>query len=136
MTDKALTVYIAGPITGDPEYREKFEAADCALRERGLAVFNPAAILRPLDVKGVDYDTILECCLNIVIRCDAIALLPGWPRSNGARAEMDRYVNSRPADDCVIFELNMYPDPTVPKKYSTITTRFDGLSAWQEEQQP
>ena len=84
----------------------------------------------------MDYDTILECCLQTVSCCDAIALLPGWKRSNGARAELARYCESRQADECVIFELNMYPYPADPTRYSTVVTRFDGLSAWQAEQQP
>ena len=133
MNDTVRTVYISGPITGDPEYRDKFAAAEHTLRVLGLAAYNPADILSPLDEKGVDYDTILDCCIKIVRCHDAIALLPGWEQSNGAKLELARYCESRNAEDYVIFELNMYPDPTSPKKYSTVVTRFDGFLAWLTE---
>ena len=37
-----MKVYIAGRITGDPRYREKFAEAEAALREVGHIPLNPA----------------------------------------------------------------------------------------------
>ena len=135
MNSSVKTVYIAGPITSDPAYQEKFCEAEMALYRAGMCPMNPADIMYPADVKGVDYDTILACCLNLVSKCDAIAMMPGWRKSKGAKAELQRHIKSRDPWTCVIFELDMYPDPTSkrPHQYSTIITRFDGLEAWRAE---
>lgn len=37
-----MKIYIAGKITGDPNYREKFEKVASSLREHGFSVMNPA----------------------------------------------------------------------------------------------
>ncbi len=128
-------VYIAGPITNEPSYRAKFAAAEQELliNERVSDVFNPAEIFLPLDGAFVDYDAILACCLNLVERCSAIALLPGWHRSTGAKAELKRYCESKEPRECVFFMLDMYPKPGAKGQYSTIITRYDGLKAWQSE---
>ena len=134
MNNKVKTVYIAGPISSDPElYREKFEAAAWSLFGARLSPFNPADILSPLDEKGVDYSVILQCCLNIVKCCDAIALLPNWRESRGAKEEFRRYCMSRDPWECVFFELEMYPDPHSRTRYNTVITRFDGLGAWRNK---
>lgn len=130
------TVYIAGPITGDPNYRDKFAAAEQALSNTAGVdgLFNPAEIFRPLDEAIVCDDTILACCLKLVERCSAIALLPGWQKSKGAKAELRRYRESKEPRECVFFMLDMYPKPGAKGQYSTIITRYDGLKAWMSEQ--
>ena len=35
-----------------------------------------------------DDEYILECCLEIMSRCDAVLLLPGWEESEGSVAEV------------------------------------------------
>ena len=37
-----MKIYIAGKITGDPNYREKFEKAEKFLAGQGHSVMNPA----------------------------------------------------------------------------------------------
>ena len=134
MNSSVKTVYIAGPITGDPHYREKFHEAEMALIMAGLIPLNPADIMSPLDANGVDYNVILACCLNLVKTCDAIAMMPGWRNSKGAKAELNRYCQSRSPWECVLYDLDMYPNPTSKaNKYSTIITRYDGLNAWRNE---
>lgn len=32
-----MIIYIAGPISKDPDYKEKFGAAECALKKWGIA---------------------------------------------------------------------------------------------------
>lgn len=49
-----MKVYLAGKITGDPNYREKFAAAAKKLEERaGVTVISPA--VTPEGLKKVDY---------------------------------------------------------------------------------
>ncbi len=128
-------VYIAGPITGDPLYLEKFAAArhELIIDEWVSDVFNPAEIFRPLKDTFADDEAILACCLNLVDHCSAIALLPGWHKSKGAKAELRRYRDGREPEDCVFFMLDMYPKPGGNGAYSTIVTRYDGLKAWMSE---
>ncbi len=118
-----------------PSYRDTFAAAEQELliNERVTDVINPAEIFRPLDEAIVCDDTILACCLNLVERCSAIALLPGWQKSKGAKEELKRYCESKEPRECVFFELDMYPNPAAKGTYSTIITRYDGLKAWQSE---
>lgn len=39
-----MTIYLAGKITGNPNYKEDFEAAERALTEAGESVMNPAIL--------------------------------------------------------------------------------------------
>ena len=39
-----MKIYIAGPITGVVDYREKFAVAERELAKRGHVVLNPAAL--------------------------------------------------------------------------------------------
>ncbi len=95
------SIYIAGPMTGYPEFNFPafFEVAE-AFEDGGWNVYNPAQ--HDLDVHGTldgvnaafekDKDRMLRDCLNwdlgvITDKCDAIYMLPGWENSKGARAE-------------------------------------------------
>lgn len=42
--DESMKVYIAGKITGDPEYRMKFRRAARALETMGNVALNPATL--------------------------------------------------------------------------------------------
>ena len=80
------TVYISGPMTGMPGLNfPAFNAAAAALRERGLAVVNPAEI-------NPDGSMAWEACMRADIKalcdCDVLALLPGWEGSKGAHLEL------------------------------------------------
>lgn len=99
-----MKVYIAGPMSGIPEFNAPaFDAAAEAWRVAGYEVYNPAQHDR--DDLGVDhalyptgevsqtqipYTTFLREAVKAVASCDAIAMLPGWIKSKGARLE--RYV--------------------------------------------
>ena len=79
-----MKIYIAGKITGDPEYRKKF--ADAELRVRGHGenvVLNPAVLPEGLD--GEDY---MRICLSMLDSADAIYMLRDWPHSEGATIEL------------------------------------------------
>jgi hypothetical protein len=80
-------VYIAGPMTGIPDYNyPAFNEAERQLRAAGHEPLNPARRgLRP----GWTYGDYLRHAIRDVLLADAIAALPGWMRSRGARLETD-----------------------------------------------
>lgn len=94
-----MKIYVAGPITGIPDYKERFAAAEQQLKEKGHTVMNPAIL-----PEGFEHHEYMQICLPMVEVCDAMILLPGWTESKGARAEfvhatgqgMKKYFN---ADD-------------------------------------
>jgi len=81
-----VKVYIAGPMTGIPDYNfPAFDAAAARLRDAGHDVVNPAWNGVPLDAPRADH---LRVDIRNLIECDAVAVLPGWDRSQGARLEV------------------------------------------------
>ena len=81
-----MRVYISGPITGVDDYMENFNKAEKYLTSLGYDVVNPAKVDAVLP--KMSYDEYLRIDLYLLAQCDAIYLLDGWNRSNGARAEM------------------------------------------------
>ncbi|MCL2045745.1 MAG: DUF4406 domain-containing protein [Oscillospiraceae bacterium] len=77
------TVYLAGKITGDEGYREKFAAAARELELAGFVVCNPAMLPYP----GFEYDQYLRMSAAMLEECEAVCFLPDWVQSNGARLE-------------------------------------------------
>lgn len=80
-----MRIYLAGPMTGIPELNfPTFHAETARLRALGYEVVNPAEI-------NADPDAGWLACMrdDIVqlVRCDGVALLPGWERSRGATLE-------------------------------------------------
>lgn len=77
------TVYLAGKITGDMNYKAKFAAAAEKLEAAGFAVVNPAV----LPERGFTYPQYIRMSQAMLDECDAICLLPDWIRSSGAAHE-------------------------------------------------
>ncbi len=76
-------IYLAGRIRGVPGYAKTFAEAAQRLRLRGWQVFNPAAA----NLQDESLAKIMGHLLPQLCECDAIAMLPGWWRSGGARIE-------------------------------------------------
>lgn len=85
-----MKIYIAGKITGDPNYREKFAAAEETLRDKGNIVLNPAAL--PAGLKNQDY---MSICKAMIDAADMVALLSDYEKSQGAKMEVQyaQYTN-------------------------------------------
>lgn len=92
-----MKVYLAGPMRGIKDFnRPLFKRAERLLTKQGYTVFNPAAkgIERRL-AKAPDLQESLDFrrkvfaldCAWICRHADAVALLPGWRKSFGAKAE-------------------------------------------------
>ena len=78
-----MKVYIAGKITGDPGYRDKFAAAEIQLGRQGHVVLNPAEL--PEGMAPEDY---MRICFAMIDVADAVIFLPDAAESAGARLEM------------------------------------------------
>lgn len=76
-----MKIYLAGPISGDPDYVQHFAAAERKLLATGHAVVNP--VKNP----GFTYKEYIDMGLCELMRCDTIYLLPGWEKSPGACLE-------------------------------------------------
>ena len=99
-----MKLYIAGPMTGLPEYNfPAFHAAAANLRGKGHDVVNPAELPAPEEPTWGNY---LRGALRAMLTCEAVVFLPGWMQSNGARLE--RIVADRlriPVYDYAHFEI-------------------------------
>jgi len=103
-----INVYLAGPMRGIPEFNfPAFFAAEKKLTEMGYFVFNPARKdlerhgdnfaqtnkTGSLEEAAKEYGFSLRDALGIDLKwicqsADAVAVLPGWENSKGARAEV------------------------------------------------
>ena len=100
-------LYLAGPMRGIAWFNyPMFDRVAKELREAGNEVISPADEDRRHDgfdpyanpshanpdactfPKTMDFAKTVRRCLDAVLRCDEIVLLPGWENSNGAVAEL------------------------------------------------
>lgn len=81
-------IYLAGKITGDPNYREKFRKKTEELRSRGYTVMNPAVL-----PDGFEYEDYLTICFAMLDACDTIYFLDDYHYSPGANREQIKAVN-------------------------------------------
>lgn len=77
-----MKVYLAGKITGDPNYRAKFAEAETLLEEQGHAVLNPAVL--PDGLAEADY---MRICLAMLDSAELAVFLPDYSESKGALVE-------------------------------------------------
>lgn len=75
-------IYIAGKITGDPDYKAKFNAAAEEYKKRGYTVLNPSWM--PEGMQKADY---MRICFAMIDTADVVAFLPDFKQSAGAEVE-------------------------------------------------
>lgn len=85
---KPLMVYLAGPYSGDVEAHIA-SARRVAVRVAALGHLPVTPHLNtPVGFEELQpYEFWIAAYLKLLGRCDAILMLPGWERSNGARQE-------------------------------------------------
>lgn len=91
-TTRPLRLYLAGPMTGLPDFnRPAFHAAAAALRAAGYEVVNPAELNESEPITDPDgpgaWERYMRRDIPHLCKCDAVALLPGWTESQGAQLE-------------------------------------------------
>lgn len=84
---KIQKIYLAGKITGDPNYREKFKAKAEELRNQGYIVMNPAVL-----PDGFEYEDYLQICFAMIDACDTVYFLDDYRYSPGAIREQIKAV--------------------------------------------
>lgn len=83
-----MRLYIAGPMTGLPEFNyPAFHAEAARLRLAGHDVVSPAEINAGMEHEG--WHACMRRDIAAVMTCDAVQLLPGWQKSRGARIEAE-----------------------------------------------
>ena len=79
---KQKKVFISGKITGDPNYREKFDKVEKELTAQGHLVMNPSVF-----PEGFRWEDYMKITLAMLSCCDTIYLMNDWQDSRGAQAE-------------------------------------------------
>lgn len=80
---KPRKVYIAGPMTGIPDFNRKaFNDMAGLLRSRGHIVLNPAIL-----PDGLEQHEYMDITIAMLRCSDTVCLLEGWTGSEGAKAE-------------------------------------------------
>lgn len=100
-------IYIAGPMTGWADFNyPAFNAEAARLRAIGYHVENPAE--NPAQPTWQAY---MRQAIAQLVKCDAVALLPGWKASRGARIENQLAIDlGIPARPCTEYQAKQ-PDP-------------------------
>ena len=75
-------IYIAGKITGLPNYKVYFDLAEKELKKQGHIVVNPSVL--PV---GLVYDDYMNICTAMLKACNTIYMLKNWKDSTGATIE-------------------------------------------------
>lgn len=79
-----MIIYLAGKITGNPEYRAKFAEAKAKLEAEGHIVLNPAEL-----PEGMSKAAYMRICFAMIDTADELRAVPGWVDSDGAMLEID-----------------------------------------------
>lgn len=125
-----MKIYIAGKISGDPDYKRKFFATQKLLEKSGHTVLTPAML-----PEGMDKEEYMRICFSMIDVSDIVMFLEDWKESPGARLEHSycEYIEKAVAyfsgeisgqDDMAVACANI----RYAIKYETTDTPFGGLT--------
>lgn len=77
-----MKTYIAGKITGEPDYYEHFQRAMLNLRIEGHLVITPTIL-----PDGLTHDEYMHICFSLIDVAEAVYFLSNWKESAGALEE-------------------------------------------------
>ena len=77
------TIYIAGAITGNSDYRNNFQKAENHLKECGYdKILNPTVL-----PDNLEYEQYMKICFSMIVVSDTVYFLRNWRDSDGATRE-------------------------------------------------
>lgn len=85
--DPPVLTYLAGPVTGRPDFMERFAAGQAFLESHGHHVINPAAITSVMPKAHMTRRQFMQMGIAELMCAGRIAMLPGWEANSGCRME-------------------------------------------------
>ena len=87
-----MNIYISGPITGMKvsECKRAFNRAKREIKRRGHYPVSPLDLGKILPVWSTlsfEHEDYMAVDVQVLLRCDAVLMLPGWEKSNGCQRE-------------------------------------------------
>lgn len=80
--------YLAGPISGRPNFMEEFQEAKGWLEQRGEYVCSPAHMTSLLPNAQMERKHFMQLGIALLSICGKIAVMPGWEKSRGCQMEV------------------------------------------------
>jgi hypothetical protein len=128
MNFKDKIVYLAGPMSGLPNYnREAFFAEEKILQKGGAIVLNPAT--SPDGLRS--HDSYMRIALAMLGEADLMVVLPGWEKSVGVAMEMDFAAKNKiptymvSGDGYFGYAYGDWYSPTKPKEATAAPSALD-----------
>jgi len=82
-------IYVSGPVTKNKNATTQFNEADKFIRKIGHIPLNPIRIDPPHPFKKDKWLYYMRKSVELLVKSDALFLLDGWEKSDGARIEFD-----------------------------------------------
>jgi len=84
MSYQITGIYIAGKVTGDPDYRDKFLDAENKLFDARYEPLNPTSFIK----NNCEWKKARRIAISLMLKGDGVATLKGWKYSKGAKIEV------------------------------------------------
>jgi len=113
-----MKIYIAGKITGDPDYYRKFQDAALKVRMAGHIVITPTCLPDNLGTHA-DY---MHCCYALIDVSEAVYFLKDWKDSPGATDE-HRYAHHTG-------KIIIYEGMAIPRQEVNHVNKIDAVASF------